>query len=568
MALTKTVLIADGAVTSNTISETVALGVKIANVSIANSSYTVLDDTAVNTAGGYIVVTGAGFKSGAIITIGDTNATTTTFVNSTTLRAQVPAKDAATYTVYVTNTDGSVGLRINGLTYSNTPVWGTGSTLDNQEVDIAFAVNISANSDSSVTYANTTALPAGTDLLSNGYFYGTITGIEEETTYTFTVDAIDAENQENSREFSVTVTVAPSYQLWTWGFNLNGQLGLNDRTDRSSPVQIGSDATWTNLSSGSDVNSGQSSSIAIKTDRTLWTWGRNNNGQLGLNDTIDRSSPVQVGVLTTWNKVIGDSFIFSFLSIKTDGTLWSWGRNAYGVLGLNDETDRSSPTQVGTDTNWNNISLGTGCAAVTKTDGTLWTWGNNWQGQSGFENNANASSPTQVGSDNDWNLITNSSTTTMATKTNGTLWTWGNNYFGQLGLNDKEINRSSPTQVGSDTNWNSVSGSGDHHAAIKTDGTLWKWGRNFDGQLGLNNIIDKSSPTQVGTDTNWNNISLGYYNNAGIKTNGTLWTFGRNNNGQLGHNNTINKSSPVQVGSDTNWSKANIGFSTIAFKEV
>jgi hypothetical protein len=211
MALTKISSneIQPAAITSDLISADVSLGVKISNVSIANSSYTILDDTAVNVDGGYIVITGAGFNSGAQVIIEGTNATSVTRVSSTELRAQVPAKSAATYNVYVVNTDGSTGIRVNGLTYSATPSWVTGSTLDAQELDIAF--NISFDATSATSYANSSELPAGTTLLSNGYLYGTITGIEDETTYSFTVVATDAENQDSPRTFSVTVSVGDPY---------------------------------------------------------------------------------------------------------------------------------------------------------------------------------------------------------------------------------------------------------------------------------------------------------------------------------------------------------------------
>lgn len=213
MALTKISSneIQPAAITSDLISADVSLGVKISNVSIANSTYTVLDDTAVNVGGGYIVITGAGFNSGAQVIIGGTNATSVTRVSSTELRAQVPAKSAATYNVYVVNTDGSTGIRVNGLTYSATPTWVTGSTLDNWQVDVAD--NLTFNATGAVSYSNTTALPAGTTLLSNGYFYGTVTGIEEETLYSFTIRATDSENQDSDRTFSLTVVAAITYTV-------------------------------------------------------------------------------------------------------------------------------------------------------------------------------------------------------------------------------------------------------------------------------------------------------------------------------------------------------------------
>jgi hypothetical protein len=236
MALTKISSneIQPAAITSDLISADVSLGVKISNVSIANSTYTVLDDTAVNVGGGYIVITGAGFNSGAQVIIGGTNATSVTRVSSTELRAEVPAKSAATYNVYVVNTDGSTGIRVNGLTYSATPTWVTGSTLDNWTVDTA--TNITFNASGATSYSNTTALPTGTTLLSNGYFYGTITGIESETTYSFTVRAIDAEAQDSDRTFSLTVsTVTPlTFNISpavsgksTWDLSVDGALTLD-----------------------------------------------------------------------------------------------------------------------------------------------------------------------------------------------------------------------------------------------------------------------------------------------------------------------------------------------------
>ena len=117
-------------------------------------------------------------------------------------------------------------------------------------------------------------------------------------------------------------------ELWAWGHNEFGQLGLGDTTDRSSPVQVGSLNTWDTVAAAGRY------AVAIKTDGTLWAWGRNDIGQLGLGDTIYRSSPVQVGSLNNWSKV---SCRYSHsVAIKTDGTLWAWGRNSAGQLGLGD----------------------------------------------------------------------------------------------------------------------------------------------------------------------------------------------------------------------------------------
>ena len=98
--------------------------------------------------------------------------------------------------------------------------------------------------------------------------------------------------------------------------------------------------------------------------------------------------------------------------------------------------------------------------------------------------------------------------------------------------------------------------------AIKTDGTLWAWGYNSIGQLGLNDRVHRSSPTQIGTLTNWNLVNTRMYVGVAIKTNGTLWLWGNNDYGQLGLNTGgpyIHRSSPVQVGLETTWISASVG---------
>ena len=99
----------------------------------------------------------------------------------------------------------------------------------------------------------------------------------------------------------------------------------------------------------------------------------------------------------------------------------------------------------------------------------------------------------------------------------GGLWTWGNNENGELG-DGTVVNKSSPIQVGSLTNWSNIAAGHYHTTAIKSDGTLWTWGYNAYGQLGDGTIVNKQSPIQVGNLTNWSNIEVGYYHNVAIKS--------------------------------------------------
>jgi len=536
-----------------------SLAPRVSYANVANSLYFTVDDTAVNVGGGYIVVTGANFQSGATVLIDTVQASAVTYVDSTTLRVQVPARSAATYSLYVVNPDGGTGIRVNALTYSSEPTWVTSSPLSNQNSNTAFNVTLSATGATSYSVAAGSTLPAGTTLAANGYFSGTVS-IGAETTYTFDVVATDAENQDSSKTFQVTVTVIPPARLFSWGRNNYGQLGHGDTVYRSSPVQVGSSTTW------SQIISGANHIIATKTDGTLWAWGRNDNGQLGFNDVINRSSPVQVGVATTWNLVSVGSY--SVMATKTDGTLWLWGNNNAGQLGLNSQgINRSSPTQIGSATNWSLIDGGNATFVAIKTDGTLWIWGDNSQGQLGLNDvNVSKSSPTQVGSGTDWSKINAGGNHILAIKTDGTLWAWGLNNAGQVG-NNSVSNRSSPVQVGSSTTWSQINtGPGSTLSlSTKTDGTLWSWGSNFTGQLGHGDTVYRSSPTQVGVATTWSQISVGQRTVGTIKTDGTLWTWGSNVSGVLGNNSVVNRSSPVQVGSSTTWNLVNVGsYSVIA----
>ena len=241
------------------------------------------------------------------------------------------------------------------------------------------------------------------------------------------------------------------------------------------------------------------------------------------------------------------------------GSIWfypihffSWGRNDYGQCGLNNKTSKNSPTQV-PGTTWSFIGEGDTTIGAVKTDGTMWHMGKNALGEGGQNNtNDGYSSPVQIPGTT-WSKVGGSNDGAAAIKTDGTLWTWGLGSNGGLAQNNT-TNYSSPRQVGSDTTWANLAVNGNstyNIMAVKTDGTLWTWGRNTNGELGQNNRTNYSSPVQVGSDTTWDindyKVSMGGNEVGAIKTDGTLWTWGNNGTGHLGHNNETQYSSPVQV---------------------
>lgn len=196
------------------------------------------------------------------------------------------------------------------------------------------------------------------------------------------------------------------------------------------------------------------------------------------------------------------------LALKGDGTVWSWGYNNYGQLGINNTIDQTSPVQV--------LGLG-GTGAL--------------------------SGMTAVSAGTYFSL---------ALKSDGTVYAWGGNFYGMLG-NNSVTNSKVPVQVvdvggsGILSNVVAVSAGGDHSLALKSDGTVWAWGRNTYGQLGTNNITEQHAPVQVldvGGSGNLSGIiaiSAGNYFSLAIKSDGTVYAWGRNNSGQLGINNTTDQ---------------------------
>lgn len=372
-------------------------------------------------------------------------------------------------------------------------------------------------------------------------------------------DGIDVGNKYVTKEYlldryqNIAIhSTMPS--LWGWGDNGNGQLGDNTTTAKSSPVTTaGAGINWRNISGAGHI-------IGVKTDGTLWTWGAGTYGVLGNSATTARSSPGTTAAnVTTWAKVsAGDRFS---AAIRTDGTLWTWGRNNQGQLGTTTTTNRSSPgTAAGAITTWAQVACGYEHILGIAASGVLYSWGRGTSGGLGSSATTARSSPVSIAGTN-WATISAGFNCSAATKSDGTLWTWGSNNVGQLG-DGTTTNRSSPiTTAAGGTNWKQVSIGRITVAAVKTDGSLWTWGGNAAGELGNGTTTSRSSPnTVVGAGLNWNRVSVGGITSGGneaafgLKNDGTLWSWGNNASAQLGDGTTTARSSPVTtIAGGNNW---------------
>jgi alpha-tubulin suppressor-like RCC1 family protein len=380
-----------------------------------------------------------------------------------------------------------------------------------------------------------------------------------------------------SSGLSHTAAIKTDGTLWTWGLGNNGQLG-RVVPNKSTPVTTFAGGTnWSDVASTEPedlytISAGSAHTAAIKTDGTLWTWGLGNNGRLGNNSaTLIISTPITTFAGgTNWKQV--SSGETNTAAIKTDGTLWTWGS-----IGISATFSVSPITTFSGGTDWKQVSTGARHTAAIKTDGTLWIWGlSNYAKLGNGLTVGDRSTPiTTFAGGTDWKHVscTNNFTHTAAIKTDGTLWIWGRPVNGRLGNAVISGDRSTPvTTFAGGTNWKQVSCGGAHNAAIKTDGTLWTWGYGNNGRLG-NGLVGANISTPVTTfsgGTNWKQVSCGRSHTAAIKTDGTLWTWGYGNRGQLGNSVTTDRSTPVTTFSGgTDWKQVICGDDhTVALKDT
>ncbi|MBI2345371.1 MAG: Ig-like domain-containing protein [Deltaproteobacteria bacterium] len=333
--------------------------------------------------------------------------------------------------------------------------------------------------------------------------------------------------------------------VWAWGLNASGQLGDGSITQRTTPVQV------SNLTGAIAIAAGLNNSVALKSDGTVWAWGTNTNNQLGDGTATQRTTPVQVSGLTGVTAIaVGDNF---GLAYKADGTVWGWGYNSSGQLGDGTRTNRAIPVRSASVPAVTNIIAGGSHALAIKTDRSIIAWGYNFYGQLGDGSATYAAYRP--------NAVRNlSAVTTMATggrhslarTSDGKVWTWGVNQNGQLG-NGTTTDHSVPASVSSLTGIIDVAAGGKFSVALKNDGTVWVWGINSSQELGIGAAgADVTTPLSVGGNfTGGTAIAAAEFSAYAIKG-GALWAWGSNSNGQLGNGGLTNPGIPAQVNTVAN----------------
>ena len=376
-----------------------------------------------------------------------------------------------------------------------------------------------------------------------------------------------------------SLAVKSDGSLWAWGYNYNGQIGdgtSGSSNNKTAPVKV--------LDNVAQVAAGGSHTLAIKTDGTLWAWGYNYYGQIGdgtSGSSTNKTSPVKI-MDNVAQVAAGDSHT---LAVKTDGSVWAWGNNNSGQLGDGTSASKTTPVkimdggvekvaagssnsyflmtdgrllacgnndyvgQLQTGTTWavfNPVEIMQDVAQVAaknnnaiciKTDGRVMAWGDNRYRQLLGESYEKHLTPIRVPVSGNIASIEAGNNSSQAVTTNGDLYGWGRNNNGQIGQGDR-FSKTNPSLITSSVS-QAVIGY-DNAAAVKTNNTLWEWGVNC---RNLNTM--RSLPIQ--TMTGITQIAAGYRNLFAVKADGSLWAWGYNPSGQLGDGTTADKTAPVKV---------------------
>jgi alpha-tubulin suppressor-like RCC1 family protein len=328
--------------------------------------------------------------------------------------------------------------------------------------------------------------------------------------------------------------------LNAWGANAFSQVGNGGTTDVTTPVVVN------NLTNIHAVTAGYQHTLALLNDSTVWAWGDNTDGQLGNGTNTSAIAPVLVNGLSHVIATSGGQAGYHSLALKADGTVWTWGRNSEGQLGDGTLTSRNTPTQVSNLTGVIAIAGGEYHSLAVKNDGTVWAWGRNNEGQLGNGTNVNSSVPVQVEGLTGFKNVAGGRYFSIALKNDSTVYTFGQNNYGQLG-NGATVNSTLPVQVSNLTGVKAVTGAAFHCLAIVNDNSVKTWGRNSDGQLGNGTTVNSSTPVQVTGLSNVIEIAAGTNYSIAKKDNDSLFTWGRNPNGQLGDGTLNGKTLPGAV---------------------
>lgn len=381
-----------------------------------------------------------------------------------------------------------------------------------------------------------------------------------------------------------SIALASNGQLYSWGNNSTGQLGDGTVVNRATPVEVSISGVVFK-----QIAVARSHALALAADGSIYSWGKNNSGQLGDGSNVDTVVPIQVDT----SGIVGSKVFVSIaagsgwsngysLGVTDDGGLYGWGENSYYQLGDGTSIDQTTPVAISTSNvsagvEFEAVSAGAGHSLALTSDGRIYGWGVNWEGAIGDGSNTDRAIPVLVAasgpmSDESVVAISAGANHSMALTSNGQLFAWGSGSSGGLG-NGSRADVNSPSAVATssfpvDINFRSIAAGANTSMAISTGGQLFSWGYNGDGQLGLGLApLWQPTPLAVSTsslpiNTTFSSIAVGFDHTLALSSEGLVYAWGDNSKGQLGDGTQSLSAVPVPV-SNANF-PAGTTFSQIA----
>ncbi len=339
--------------------------------------------------------------------------------------------------------------------------------------------------------------------------------------------------------------------VWACGDNQNGELGIGTTVNSEYVVPVNA------LSNVIYVGAGSNFSVAVLSDGAVWEWGANTYGELGNGTTTQDSTPAAVNA--TWGGFsvtpnlghppisVGSHHV---LAISPDGWLNVWGDNSHGQLGTGDYANRLAPTPLNfSPGTWIDVAAGHAHSLALRNDGTVWAWGDNTYGQLGDGTTTSSPVPVQVPGLSGVTNVMADGYASFAWKSDGSLWAWGYNAGGTLGNGTTTVMSTVPVEVSLPGAYSGVwwffRGTYLHSMLLKPDQTLWAWGLNNDGQLGIGTTANSDVPVQVPGSWIW--ASAGEYHSIAISASGDVYTWGDNSDDQLCNGTTTSSEVPVNA---------------------
>lgn len=353
-----------------------------------------------------------------------------------------------------------------------------------------------------------------------------------------------------------TLALCGDGSVYAWGFNGAGQLGDGTYDSRLTPVKI------ERLSGVTFIAAGYQHSLAVTSSGQVYAWGDNGGAQLGDGTTVSRVEPQKVTIpssvpLSVTPVTVAAGSMFS-LVLLSDGSYLAFGTNDEGQLGDGSEAfQQKSPVLVKPTTAVKFLAAGSAHVLAIGQDGSLWSWGSNRSGQLGLGDKTTRKTPTQVGGLSNVSLIAAGQAHSLVALANGALFAAGRNFNGQLGLGDT-IDRSVLTQVSTLGGAVSLDCGFQHSSVVDDQGLLYTFGANWEGQLGIGSsaACDPNqpssfncvlTPTEVVGLESISDSSAGYLFTAALREDGVVFTWGSNNEGQLGDGTTVSRSTPKAI---------------------